>query len=47
MTANETAAVEFAYQILNILDIDTQEDRDRWFEEFQLCRGNLRKAENR
>ena len=47
MTANETAAVEFAYEILNILDIDTQEDRDRWFAEFQLCRGNLKKAENR
>ena len=44
MTANETAAVEFAYEILNILDVDTQEDRDRWFAEFQLCRGTLRKV---
>jgi len=44
MTANETAAVEFAYEILNILDVDTQEDRDRWFAEFQLCRGTLKKV---
>ena len=44
MTANETAAVEFAYEILNILDVDTQEDRDRWYQDFQLCRGTLKRV---
>ena len=44
MTANETAAVEFAYEIMNLLEIETQEDRDEWFDEFQLCRRNLRRV---
>ena len=41
MTANETAAVEFAYEIMNLLNIDSQEERDEWYKEFSLCRGTL------
>ena len=41
MTANETAAVEFAYEIMNLLGVDTQEERDEWYENFSLCRGTL------
>ena len=44
MTANETAAVEFTYEIMNVLGLDEQEDRDEWFDEFQLCRGTLRRV---
>lgn len=41
MTANDTAAVEFAYEIMNLLNIDSQEERDEWYKEFSLCRGTL------
>lgn len=44
MTANETAAVEFTYEIMNVLGLEEQEDRDEWFDEFQLCRGTLRRV---
>lgn len=35
ITANETAAVEFAYEIFKILKIDTEEEMKQWFENFQ------------
>lgn len=44
MTVNDTAAVEFAYEIMNLLDVDAQEERDEWFEILQTCRGNLRRV---
>lgn len=43
MTANETAAVEFAYEIMNLLEVGTQKERDKWFENFGLCRGTLKR----
>lgn len=35
VTANETAAVEFAYEILKILKIDSQAELEQWFDNFQ------------
>lgn len=35
ITANETAAVEFAYEIFKILKIDTEEELDEWYDNFQ------------
>lgn len=35
ITANETAAVEFAYEIFKLLQIDTDEEMAIWFENFQ------------
>lgn len=35
MTANETAAVEFAYEIFKILKVDTEEEIEQWFDNFQ------------
>lgn len=35
ITANETAAVEFAYELFKILKIDTDEEMAEWFENFQ------------
>lgn len=35
MTANETAAVEFAYEIFNILGVDEPEEREKWLERFK------------
>lgn len=35
MTANETAAVEFAYEIFKILKVDSEEEIELWFDNFQ------------
>lgn len=35
MTANETAAVEFAYEIFKILKVDSEEEMEQWFDNFQ------------
>lgn len=35
ITANETAAVEFAYEIFKILKIDSPEEIEQWFDNFQ------------
>lgn len=35
ITANETAAVEFAYEIFEILKVDTEEEMETWFDNFQ------------
>ncbi len=35
ITANETAAVEFAYEIFKILKVDTEEEMETWFDNFQ------------
>lgn len=35
ITANETAAVEFAYEIFKILKVDTEEEMKTWFDNFQ------------
>ena len=35
ITANETAAVEFAYEIFKILKIDSEEEMSQWFDNFQ------------
>lgn len=35
ITANETAAVEFAYEIFKILKVDSDEEIDQWFDNFQ------------
>lgn len=35
ITANETAAVEFAYEIFKILKVDSDEEMDQWFDNFQ------------
>lgn len=35
ITANETAAVEFAYEIFKILKIDTAEEIAQWFDNFE------------
>lgn len=35
ITANETAAVEFAYEIFKILTIDTDEEIEEWFDTFK------------
>ena len=43
LTANETAAIEFTYEIMNILKVDTKRDRDNWYNEFELCRGKLKR----
>lgn len=34
ITANETAAVEFAYEIFKILKVDSDEELDLWFDNF-------------
>jgi hypothetical protein len=35
ITANETAAVEFAYEIFKILKVDSDEEMKKWFNNFQ------------
>ena len=35
ITANETAAVAFAYEIFKVLKIDTDEEMDAWFDKFK------------
>lgn len=35
ITANETAAVEFAYEIFKLLKVDSDEEMSRWFDNFQ------------
>lgn len=35
ITANETAAVEFAYEIFKILKVDSDEEMKIWFDNFQ------------
>jgi putative intracellular protease/amidase len=35
ITANETAAVEFAYEIFKILKVDKEEEMETWFNNFQ------------
>lgn len=35
ITANETAAVEFAYEIFKILKVDSEEEMAQWFDNFQ------------
>lgn len=35
ITANETAAVEFAYEIFKILKVDSEEEINKWFDNFQ------------
>jgi putative intracellular protease/amidase len=34
ITANETAAVEFAYEIFKILKVDSDEEMSQWFDNF-------------
>ena len=35
ITANETAAVEFAYEIFKLLNLDSPEEMAQWFDNFQ------------
>lgn len=35
ITANETAAVEFAYEIFKMLQIDSKSEIDQWYDTFQ------------
>lgn len=35
ITANETAAVEFAYEIFKLLKIDSAEEMNQWFDNFK------------
>jgi len=35
ITANETAAVEFAYEIFKILKVDSDEEINQWFDNFK------------
>lgn len=35
ITANETAAVEFAYEIFKLLKVDSDEEMSQWFDNFQ------------
>jgi len=35
ITANETAAVEFAYRIFKLLEIDSEEELDLWYRNFR------------
>lgn len=35
ITANETAAVEFAYEIFKMLKVDTEEELELWFDNFK------------
>ena len=35
ITANETAAVQFAYEIFNILGIDSDEEIEQWYDNFK------------
>lgn len=35
ITANETAAVEFAYEIFKLLKVDSDEEMNQWFDNFQ------------
>lgn len=36
ITANETAAVEFAYEIFKMLEVDSKEEMDIWYNNFNL-----------
>ena len=35
ITANETAAVEFAYEIFKLLKVDSDEEMSQWFDNFK------------
>lgn len=35
ITANETAAVEFAYEIFKLLEIDKPAEINQWFDDFK------------
>jgi putative intracellular protease/amidase len=35
ITANETAAVEFAYEIFKVLKVDREEEMEKWFDNYQ------------
>lgn len=35
ITANETAAVQFAYEIFKILEIDSEEESEQWYDNFR------------
>lgn len=35
ITANETAAVEFAYYIFKLLKIDSEEEIEKWYRNFK------------
>lgn len=35
ITANETAAVEFAYEIFKLLKVDSDEEMGQWFDNFK------------
>lgn len=35
ITANETAAVQFAYEIFKTLEIDSDEENEQWYENFR------------
>ena len=35
ITANKTAAVQFAYEIFKILEIDSDEEIEQWFDNFK------------
>jgi putative intracellular protease/amidase len=35
ITANETAAVEFAYRIFQVLEVDSEEEIAEWYDKFQ------------
>lgn len=35
ITANETAAVEFAYEIFKLLNVDTDEEMAQWYDNFK------------
>lgn len=35
ITANETASVQFAYEIFKILEVDSNEELDQWYDNFK------------
>lgn len=35
ITANETAAVQFAYEIFKVLEVDSDEEIEQWYENFK------------
>ena len=35
ITANETAAVEFAYEIFKLLQVDSEEEMAQWLDNFK------------
>ena len=35
ITANETAAVQFAYEIFKLLEIDSEEELEQWYDNFK------------